>query len=95
MQPSSLHFTMAHMNYVLFATWGAFTIPSAKITHNALKKTHILPLSPPDIDTTKLVAMVLNNQTEKNQTRLDIYQRPVSFPIDMEARQSNYVKSSA
>ena len=95
MQPSSLHFTMAHINYVLVATWEAFKIPSATITHNALKKTHILPLYPPDIETTKLVSMVLNNQTEKNHTILDIYQRPVSFCIDIEAKQSNYVKSSA
>ena len=72
MQPSSLHFTLAHMNYVLVATWEDLKIPSATITQNAFKKTHILPLSPPDIDTTKLVSMVLKNQTDKNKTILDI-----------------------
>ena len=94
-QHGTLKFTPAHMNYVLVTTWEAFKLPSAKITHNALKKTHILPLYPPDIETTKIVSMVLNNQTDKNHTILDIYQRPVSFPIDIEAKQSNYVKSSA
>ena len=72
MQPSSLHFTLAHINYFLVATWKAFKIPFATTTHNAFKKSHILPLSPPDIATTKLISMVLNTQTEKNQTRLDI-----------------------
>ena len=50
MQPSSLHYTLAHMNYVLITTWEAFKLPSTTITNNTFKKTHILPLSPPDID---------------------------------------------
>ena len=65
MQPSSLHFTLDHMNYVLVTTWEAFKLPSAKITHNAFNKTHTPP--PPThqtlTPTTKIVSLVLKNQT--------------------------------
>ena len=65
MQPSILHFTLDHMNYVLVATWEAFKLTSATITLNDFKKTHTPPLSPPDIDTNHQAFLTGNQQLNR------------------------------
>ena len=47
----TLKFTLAHMNSALVATWEAFRLSTATITQKSFKSTHLLPLSPQDIDT--------------------------------------------
>ena len=46
----NLKFTPAHMNSFFVSTQEAFKLSSAKISQHAFKKTHILPLSPPETD---------------------------------------------
>ena len=46
-----LKFSPPHMNSVLFETWEAFKPSSITITRKYFKKTHLLPLPPPDIGT--------------------------------------------
>ena len=40
-----------HMNYVLVETWEAFTVSAANIIREIFSKTHLLPLSPPNMIT--------------------------------------------
>ena len=47
----TLAFTPAHMNSALVATWEAFKLSTATITQKSFKRTHLLPLSPPNIET--------------------------------------------
>ena len=61
-QHGSLKFTPAHINSVRVATWEAFKISSATITHNTFNNTHILPLSPPDIDTNHQTFLAVTQQ---------------------------------
>ena len=46
-----LNFTLAYMNTILVESWRAFILSSETITQGALKKTHLLPLSPTDKET--------------------------------------------
>ena len=47
----TLRFIPPHMNSVLVETWESFKLSSTTITHKSFKKTHLLPLSLPDIGT--------------------------------------------
>ena len=46
-----MKFTPAHMNSVLVEMWHPFQLKAASAIIDALKKTKLLPLSPPDHDT--------------------------------------------
>ena len=50
-QHGTMKFTPAHMNYVLVEMWHYFQLKPDSITIDALKKTKLLSLSPPDFHT--------------------------------------------
>ena len=72
MQPSSLHYTLAHMNYVLITTWEAFKLHPQQ-SPIILSRRLISSPSPHQTltSTTNIVSLVLKNQIYKNQTILD------------------------
>ena len=44
-------FQTHHMNYVLVEKWEAFTVSACNIIRDSFTKTHLLPLSPPNMIT--------------------------------------------
>ena len=63
----TLHFSPPHMNSDLVATWEAYKPSSATITHNAFKNTHILHLSPTDIDTNHQACLAGNQKSNRDK----------------------------
>ena len=66
-QNETLKITNYHTNDVLVETWRAFQLSSAPLIINAPKKTKILPLNPPDEDTSTHACLV-SAQTLKKKT---------------------------
>ena len=81
----TLTFTLSHMNYVLIATWEDFKLSSLTITQDAFKKSHILPLSPPDIDA-NYQSCIAGTQQSNREKSYDIGQtaKYSIVPIEME-----------
>ena len=64
---------------------GAFKIPSATINHNALKKTHILPLYPPGIGTNHRACLAYNQQSNREEDdEIGQIAKASIAPIEME-----------
>ena len=67
----NLKFTPDHMNDILVENWEYFKLPSAIITQEAFKKTHLLPLYPPDKGT-KHQACLAATQTPNGKKADDV-----------------------
>ena len=83
----TLKFTPSQKNYVLVATWVSFKPSSEKITQNTFKRTHILPLYPPYIDTNHqdFLAVTQQSNREKADDTGQI-EKAIIMPIDMGAK---------
>ena len=65
----TMRFQPHHMNTVLVEAWGAFKVASGNIIVDSFAKTHLLPLSPPNI-ITNTQAMVSSVQTSSKGVNL-------------------------
>ena len=81
----TLKFTRAHMNSVLIETWEAFRLSPVTINQKGFKKTHLLPLDPPDIVTNhqSCIAGTQNSNREK-EDEIGCISKAIIFPIYME-----------
>ena len=73
MKYGTTRFQPHHMNYVLVETWEAFKISSGNIIRDSFSKTHLLPLSPPNMitNTQACVASVQTSSKFINQIAED------------------------
>ena len=89
----TLKFKRYHMNSVLVETWEDLKLSSATITHKAFKKTHLLPLYPPDIETNHQYCLAGTKQSNREKAdEIWSIAKAIIAPIDKEEVVTNNPK---
>ena len=81
----TLRFTLPHINSVLFESWEDLKLSYTTITQKYFKKTHLLPLYPPDICTNNWACLAGNQQLNREKADEIVHiAKSIIVPIDME-----------
>ena len=80
-----MNFTPAHMNSVLVEMWHLFQQQSALVIIDALRKTKLLPLAPPDHDTnTQACLATTQTPSGKKSEEIEDIARASMAPVSVD-----------